>query len=370
MEWIELRNTTKYPINIKGIRICDKKNELIINKDIIVDDYVILTGNKQEFESVYFQDNRVFNVDSMFTLNDSSDVFKIYLDNILIDKAKFNEDIYNSNFSSLERINLNKKFEKSNSYPAFKKTPLKSNSVKGLISDEVEVKLTEVYPFSRDEYVELYVEKTVNENGTVLSNFNLTDMDSSYTFDRKLYKKGDIIVLDKLSLSDDGDQVVLKRNGKIVDKFCYKEKYSELSENEINDLKELDEDIFSIFTYKDKDTTLSFNRNKYNNWEYTFFTKGALAYNVKDEDYAINVKKQIKQGEDISISYKTTNKLKITTEIYDVGGIKRKTKESYIAGEGSISIKSENLEMGRYIYHLKIERGGNSDSKKGTFIIY
>ncbi len=377
VEWIELLNVSDSEVILKEVGIQDKNmiennEKLMLGKQIKINDYIILTSNKDKFQSNYKIDKRVYEIPKLFAMNDTEETIRLSKNNNIIESIEYENSMLKGKNTSLERINSKYKAKKFNFYPSFKKTPLERNSVYNLVNDDIELIITEVYPFSDKEYIELMLKDSGNKKGALLGVFKLTDFENSYKIKSdKVYNENEFLIIEnKLTLKDTGDQVVLKsfiNEKKLEDMFCYKKKYANLDDEEL-DFKELEVEKSEIFKYEDKDYTKSFNKVK-NEWRYTKTSKKALLSEINGDYSNLNINKKVRKNDKFKIKYDFNSKKEIILKIYDVGGKKRLKKKFYLEGEGTEKFRI-NLEKGRFLYFMKLRETDIHRIKRGCFVVY
>jgi len=373
IEWVEIKNKSSQVVSMNNIIIGDEVTEIEITKPIIIggQDYLILTSNKNIFENIYFEDERVVSINNFPVINDNGDKLYLKKNGYIFEEIIIKKEFLLDKNTSLERISEEKDSIIENFYPSFIKTPLEKNSVRNLMNEEIEILITEVYPFGSSEFVEIYIKDTGSSNsGILLREFNISDLDSEYFFDKnRIFKEDDIICLERLLLSNTGDQVIIFKNDIIHDWFLYKKKYSNLSENEKLDFETEYLEEYGIYFYDKVDKTKSFHRTISGSWVYNSTNRGSWMDSEVDNNKYIVVPQKFKKNEQIYFDYNFEGISDINFYIFDIGGVKRIHDNFFIEGEGKKQIDI-SLERGRYLYLIKIKQGDYKNEKKGSFVIY
>ena len=363
VEWVELKNMATFSYYIENCAVSDACNHKSGKKEVKITDYLILTGNKEKIEEKLGRsDERIVKLTSFPTLNNDKDAVLLYSGNVLLCEKQYAISEMKDKTTTLEYSGYKDFY-----YPSFEPTPLLENSIKGFCNANIKIKISEVYPFTSDEYVELYVEDDGNSGkGAILEQFSLTDFDTTINLSG-IYKKSEIILIDKLSLNDDGDQIVLMRENKICDAVSYRYKYANLSEEEQKEFEKCKN--FPLLLYRIKDYTKSFNRFD-NRWYYTFLTKGKLYSPSIKEKTEIFFSKRYEIDKNMFFKYDFSSLAEMRLYIFDLNGIKLYDKTFFLSGKGEKEFFISDLMRGRYIFYFTLRQGERNIEKKGTFIVF
>ncbi len=367
-EWVELAFLGSGTALLDGISLGDSLTAADVPAGVAISGRVVLTASLTALQEKYGAVNGA-EIPGMPVLNDGGDTLNLYYKGEVVESFLYDDSWSRDEaFESLEKIKLPDPPCRENFYPAFRASPGARNAAEDYLNSGRSIIITEVYPFSVNEYAELCVADDGNGGrGALFDDFIITDMDDELPLSEGIVNTGDLISIRGVSLYDYGDQLLLKQGETVVDGMAYRERYANLTEEERADMAAYAELGLPLVIFDERDETLSFNRQADGTWALGGVTDQEGDFSSPVPAFTVSGQCEKAMGR-LTVGCVCPAGTDIVFSVYDEGGFEVSVFKLMVYGDTGFEVPL-NLSRGMYIYVIKAVCGGSKFRYDGLFTV-